>query len=136
MTEPDAIRCFLRALANAQVAHFLPLLYKIRERKTRSTPQLNVNILRSDRGKDAADLVLYVEVTREDSTVVTWSVRLDVLPDRVDVSGSVELHDDNGSRELFRRSESAATAIQTAEAIARIAPAVCEQVRHVEPSSW
>jgi hypothetical protein len=135
MPEPDAIRCLLRALANAQVTHFLPLLYKVRERKTRSTAQLNLNILRSDRGKDAAYLVLYVDVTREDSTVVTWSVRLDALPDRVDVSGGVELHDDDGSREVFGRSESAATAIQAAEAIARIAPAVCEQVSYVEPSS-
>jgi len=135
MTDPDAIRCCLRALADAQVTHFLPLLYKVNARPSRSTPRLDLKVYGSDRGKDAAYLVLSVEVFREDNIGITWSVRLDALPDRVGVSGGVERDDDDDVHEVFVRSESAVTATEAADAIARIAAQVCEQVSYIESST-
>ena len=66
-------------------------------------------------------LTLAVFAWREDNIGITWSVRLDALPDRVDVSGGVERDDGDGVHEVFVRSESAITATEAADAIGRIA---------------
>ena len=131
-SELDAIRQCLRSFADAQVAEFYPLWNRINQRLGRIVTPVQFHIHRSDVGRDAAYVVLAVDVPRADGAQITWSVRLNASPEQLEVVGGVEVTDDEGSHELFSRKAIATTADQAAKLITTFSAEVCSQDEYAE----
>jgi len=132
IVEPDAIRCCLRALAQAQATYFYRLWTDLYGKPMRAGPRLQFQIGRSDAGGDSAFVTLFVDAAREDSREVTWAVELFASSDRLDVSCYVGVNDDDGFHKVFDRSASTTLAREAADAIDRLAAEVCAQGQYIQ----
>jgi len=131
-SDSDAVRLCLRAFADAQATQFLSLWGKLSQRAGRPIPPIQFHIYPSDVGRDAAYVVLAAEASRTDGLQITWSVRLNASPERLEVSGGIEVTDDDGSREVFGRTETTTNSAQAAEFLARLSAEVCAQDGYLE----
>jgi len=129
------IRQCLRAFADAQVTHFGVLWNKLFQRVGRRVHHTGIRVYRSDLGRDAAYVVLFVEASRSNGEDVSWSVGLNVSSERMEIAGRVEVTGDDGTRELFGHTEITSDCAQAAEFIACLSAEVCAQDRYMEDSA-
>lgn len=124
--ETDGIRLLLRALAEVRDGPFYSLWVDLTHRLQKLTPEIGFRI---SQVSDNENVCLGVGVTaiREDGLDVSWSVGLSTATGRLIIAGSVEITDDNGTREVFTRSAEAASLQKAAELIRTYASEVCAQ---------
>ena len=126
MGDIDSVRAILRALAEVRDGSFYSLYVDLTYRKAHPLPQIGFRIYQVANSHEAV-LGVGVSVTRPDGTIVSWSLSIETSARSLDISGTVELTDDNGSREVFVRSAETADLQQVANLIHNVADEVCAQ---------
>ena len=128
VSDVDGVRAILRALAEARDGPFYALFVDLTAVIKKPLPQLGFRIYRVA-DSDQAMLGLWVSAIRPDGPEVSWSLVLETPPGSLVVTASIEISDDEGTHEVFKRSAETAHLSEAPSLISRYAVEVCAERR-------
>lgn len=124
MSDVGGIRAIFRALAEVRDGPFYSLWVELTYRIKHPLPGIGFRIYKVADSVEAA-LGVWVSAVRPDGAEVSWSVVLKTTSESIVITASVDISDDDGTRQVFGRSADTGDAGEASTLIRVFAGEVC-----------